>query len=1067
MALVPSPTWATEFIPAVRTVDQQAEICRGTVRDANGEPLIGVSVMVAGTTNGTVTDLDGNFSIPNVSRGAVLRLSYVGYVTREVAFSGQPVDVILDEDRQSLDEVVVVGFGTQKKENLTGAVSQVKMEDVLGDRPVTTAAAALQGAMPGLTIGGGSGPGVSKSFNVRGTLSINGGSPLVLIDNVEGDIDMLNPDDIESVSVLKDAASSAIYGARAAGGVILITTKRAQSNTRINVNYNFNVGWEKSLNVLEQASLTDYINAYLEAGYTNTYWAGGGDVATWREYLQRYKQNPSSFNTVGDGIYKDSDGRVYWLSEKNMYKKILTTGAMQNHNVSISGGNDKLSFRISAGLSRENGPLQTSKDMYYRKNISAFVSASPTKWFTQEVSVSYTEGKKTVPQVVGNMSGFYSTRLISYYPEGNIPGEILGINEDLPSQTPLNMINLAPVSHERKAVPRISTRTILRPLKGWSITAEYTHDRKDTDYDFYSGRFRFADVQLAAKYSTESGQDSYVMQDYQKRYNAFNLYSNYEHTWGDHAFKAMAGFNQESSYEKWFYGSILGQAVPSVPSFGGGTGEKTIRDTYSEYAIRGGFGRLNYAFRDRYLLEVNGRYDGSSKFPKDDRFGFFPSVSVGWRLGQESFMKWANSWLDDFKVRVSYGSIGNQRIDPYQFYPSMSVSQSSVWLDDGSYVTIISMPGLVSSSFTWEKVKSLNIGFDATAFRSRLQITFDWYDRRTGGMLAAGMEIPAVVGASAPLQNTADMSTKGWELSVSWRDRIGDFAYGASFNVYDSRSTIKKFNNESKLLDNYYVGQKLGEIWGYVSDGYYSIDDFDLEQAKGGVWVLKKGVTSIQGVTVQPGDEKFKDLDGNGVITAGAGTVDAPGDRKVIGNNRARYQFGGSAYVSWRGISLDIRFQGVGKRDYWLSGSAIFPFAGQGAGDAVFQPLFYNQTDYWTAKSYDPSSEDYMVAANPNAKLFRLYDQGNNVGSNTRISDKYLQDASYLRVKNITLGYTLPKEWVSKVLLTNARVYFSVENPFTVSNLPKGYDPEGNQYNNIVWDYPYYRTFSFGANITF
>lgn len=323
------------------------------------------------------------------------------------------------------------------------------------------------------------------------------------------------------------------------------------------------------------------------------------------------------------------------------------------------------------------------------------------------------------------------------------------------------------------------------------------------------------------------------------------------------------------------------------------------------------------------------------------------------------------------------------------------------------------------------------------------------------------------MGTSAPLQNIADLSSDGWELNLTWRDRIGDFAYNIGFNIYDNQAKIKKFNNESGLIGQYYVGQKLGELWGYVADGYYSIDDFVMDDAKRGVWTLKEGVTSIQGYSVQPGDVKFKDLDGNGVINSGAGTLSDPGDRKIIGNTRARYQFGANLGASYKGFSLDVRLQGVGKRDYWLGGSSIFPFAGAGSGDAVFQPLFSNQTDYWQAKSYDPADPDYMVAKNPNAKLFRIYNQGNNVGSNTRVSDKYLQNAAYLRVKNITLGYNLPRNWVKKALIEQARVYVSVENLATISDLPKGYDPEGNSSNSIVWDYPYYRTISVGANITF
>lgn len=478
---------------------QETKKIQGLVKDIFGEPIIGASVVIKGTTNGTITGLDGEFSLNNVEKGSVIQVSFIGYQTQEIAWNGQPLTLTLKEDSRQLEEVIVVGFGTQKKENLTGSVSQVSMDEVLGDRPVTSAAAALQGAMPGLTIGGGSGPGQSKSFNIRGTLSINGGSPLVLIDNVEGDINMLNPEDIESVTVLKDAASSAIYGARAAGGVVLVTTKRPKSGTNFNLNYNFNVGWEKPVNVLEQASLLEYIDAYQVAGYTQTYWAGNGDVAKWRDYLVQYKKDPSSLNTIGDGIYKDTDGRVYWLSEKNIYDNILTTGFLNNHNISASGGTDKIRFRLSAGLSKENGPLYTDKDSYYRKNISAFVSADVLKWFTQEITVSYSDAKKKMPERVGNMGDFYSTRLVQYYPEGNMPAEIIGTDEELPTQTPMNMIRYAPVSTTRTAIPRISTRSIFKILPGWSVTAEYTFDRKDVNYDFYSGSFKYADCQLAVK----------------------------------------------------------------------------------------------------------------------------------------------------------------------------------------------------------------------------------------------------------------------------------------------------------------------------------------------------------------------------------------------------------------------------------------------------------------------------------------------------------------------------------------------------------------------------------------
>ena len=470
---------------------------------------------------------------------------------------------------------------------------------------------------------------------------------------------------------------------------------------------------------------------------------------------------------------------------------------------------------------------------------------------------------------------------------------------------------------------------------------------------------------------------------------------------------------------------------------------------------------MTYSFDDKYLLTANMRYDGSSKFPKENRFGFFPSVSVGWRMGQEKFMDWSRDYLDDFKLRASWGSIGNQNISPYGFVAGMSIGQSTVWLDGGDKVTIIGTPGLVRANYTWETVTTLDFGFDLNMFGNRLNAVFDWYKRDTKDMLSAGVELPSAVGAGAPLQNVADMSTTGWELALTWRDKVGDWNYSVGVNVYDHMSKIKKYNNESGNLDYYYNGRKFGEIWGYVSDGFYSINDFDAEKAKTGTWVLKEGVTKINGYNPQPGDEKFKDLDGNGIINTGAGTLDNPGDRKIIGNSTSRFQFGANASVGYKGFDLSIMLQGVAKRDVTLGGAALYPFAAAGA-DGVFWPVYYNQTDYWRPISTDPNDPNYMVAENPDAKLFRVYGQGANAGSNTRTSDKYLQDGSYMRIKNMTLSYTFPKAWIEKISLNQLRLYVSVENLATFTSLPKGYDPE-----SLSWSYPFYRTWSVGASVSF
>ena len=1040
-------------------ITQQNETATGVVKDAMGESVIGASVVVKGTTNGTITDFDGKFSIPNVKKGDIIEISFVGYKTQEVVWQGKTLNIVLKDDTQALEEVVVVGFGSQKKADLTGAVSQVKMDEVLGDRPVINASAALQGAMPGLMVSGSSSPGQSKSFNIRGDLSINGGSPLVLIDNVEGDLSSLNPDDIESVSVLKDAASSAIYGARAACGVILVTTKRPKNDAKFQFNYSFNQGWEKSIGRPKQASLEDYIAAYEEAGYSSQYWAGDGQVSTWKELLQQYKAGTLE-GVLDNGIYQHTDGKIYYLKEGDPQGNALDTGILSNHNVSVSGGTDKLRFRISGNYSYENGPMITNKDKYTRKALSAFISADIAKWFTQEITMYYTDTKRSA--LSNNIRDPFATRLISWYPEGYMPGEILGTSEDYIIDSPRNSYLISPTSTTRNSTPRIQIKSIIKPLKNWDIVAEYTFNKNSYKYNNYSGLMQYADVQLAVKKLPTSGIDTYTINSSETKYNALNLYSTYKLELGKHKASVMVGFNQESSWYGYLNTSIDEQSVPTVPSFGGGTGTKNISEGYTEYAIRGAFGRLTYSFEDKYLLTANMRYDGSSKFPKENRFGFFPSVSVGWRLGQEKFMDWSREYLDDFKLRASYGSIGNQNIGAYGYIASMGIYQTSSWLDGDDKVTYISVPGLVRANYTWETVTTLDIGFDLNMFGNRLNAVFDWYKRDTKDMLDSGVELPSTVGTSAPLQNVANMSTTGWELAVTWRDKIGDWNYNVGFNVYDHMSEITKINNESNNLGaSWYNGKEFGEIWGYVSDGYYTIDDFDLEKAKVGTWVLKEGVPSINGYTVQPGDEKFKDLDGNGVIDTGANTLDKPGDRKIIGNSTQRFQFGANLGVGYKGFDLSIMLQGVGKRDVALGGHALFPFGAAGA-DGVFHPVYSNQTDYWQAISYDPEDPNYMVAKNPNAKLFRIYGQQTNAGSNARTSTKYLQDGSYMRIKNATLSYTFPTEWIQKIHLNQLRLYVSVENLATFTSLPDGYDPE-----SLSWSYPFYRTWSVGANISF
>lgn len=1044
-------------------ITQQDGVCKGVVKDNQGETVIGASVVVKGSTNGTITGLDGDFTLDNVKRGDVIQISYIGYVSQEVVWQGTPLNITLKEDSQTLEEVVVVGFGSQKKANLTGSVSQVKMDDVLGERPVTNVKNALQGSMPGLMVSGGASPGEAKSFNIRGTVSINGMNPLVLIDNVEGDIDLLNPEDIESVTVLKDAASSAIYGARAAAGVILITTKKAKKGEKFNLNYNANFGFQTSINSPKQASLDEYLRAYQAAGFSETYYAGNGSVSKWREYLAGYKENPAAYPTVGDGIYIGEDGAPYYLNDKDVYKAFQETSFMQTHNLTANGGTEKLRYRLSAGLTKEDGPLIESKDTYMRKNISSFISADITDWLTQEADFRYTVADRSEP--MGSGDGIYCMNHISFYPSGMMPGSVnTSVGKDLPLITPENQIRYNNPYLTDTDNTRIYLRTIMRPIKGLELVGEYTYDRKNWQKSYYAKKWEYTTEQLGSNNSVTS--DYLFKSEDHEDYNALNLYGTYNFSIKeDHMFKVMAGFNQERKQNSWISVQTHDMIAPSAPSFTSATGKIIPQNLYSDYAIRGAFYRINYNYKDRYLFEANGRYDGSSKFPKDDRFGFFPSFSVGWNIARESWMEKALDYVSDLKLRASWGQIGNQNIGNYGYYSTMQpVGNSNYWLKDGEFITYISTPGLVSNSFTWETVETLDIGFDASMFNSRLQVTFDWYQRTTRDMLIAGIQLPAVVGTSAPMRNAADMRTRGWEIAVNWRDQIGDWKYNVGFNLYDYKSKITKYsNNEDKLLSqNYYEGKTLGEIWGYVSDGFYTIDDFDGP----GTWQLKDGVASLDGYNPRPGDEKFVNLNddrGTNEINSGLNTVDSPGDQKVIGNSTPRYNFGVNLGVSYKGFSLSAILQGTAKRDVWIGGMSLFPFGGSAK---AYYPVFYNQTDYWEPMGscdgqYTENDREYWVAKNPDASLYRLYSNMQNHGSNQRASTKYLQNGAYMRLKNITLAYTFPKALISKVSLSALKVFVSAENLATISSLPKGYDPE-----RLSWGYPFYRTLSFGLNVT-
>ena len=521
-------------------------------------------------------------------------------------------------------------------------------------------------------------------------------------------------------------------------------------------------------------------------------------------------------------------------------------------------------------------------------------------------------------------------------------------------------------------------------------------------------------------------------------------------TFGKHDISLMGGYNQESSHTESQYSYRTDVVVGSLPSLSLSTGTPITSDAFEEFAIRGLFYRVNYSYAGKYLFEANGRYDGTSRFPKNSRFGFFPSFSAGWRVSEESFMQGMNSYLSNLKLRASWGSIGNQVIlksdntpDNYPYIPDMNVYLSS-WLVDGQKITTLGAPAMVSSSFGWEKVYTLDFGFDLDLFDNKLNTTFDWYRRDTKGMLAPGMELPGVVGASAAKQNAADLKTYGWELKINWRDQIGQVGYRVGFNLYDSQSEITKYDNEAGLIGSniYRKGMKLGEIWGYVTDRFYTEDDFNADGT------LKPGIPMFKGAgKVYPGDILYKNFDEDTeYIFQGENTVYHPGDQRIIGNNTPRYQYGITAGVTYKGFDLSIFLRGVGKRDYWRTDQMAWPTGGWGS-------LFKETLDFWTPENTD-------------AYFPRVYSQDQtNTSFNRKVQTKYLANAAYLKIQNITLSYTLPKSFCQRIYMDNIRVFVSGENLHTWDHLPEGL--ESDMLSKGAWEYPFMKKYSLGINVTF
>ena len=1034
-------------VGAQKNVIQQTRpvgLIKGSVTSDSGEPLTGVTVKVSGGGNGTVTDIDGNFSV-NAAPGSLLTFSYTGFKPQTVK-AQEGMQVVLQSSVNDLNEVVVVGYGTQKKANLTGAVASVN-GSVLENRPISNIGQGLQGVVPNLNVsmGHGGAPGAGASFNVRGTTSLNGGEPLVLVDNVQMDANLVNPDDIESISVLKDAASAAIYGARAAYGVILITTKKGKLNSRPTVQFSASGYWQSPAVEMHNVNSLDYLKM-IDIAYQNSGGSGHYFNPLVYEYTEKYVNGtydqPVFFDKSYSAFKYGYNGNTDWWNE--LYK----TSFSQIYNASISGGSQKTRYYVSLGSNNQGGILKATDEKYNKYNANINVTSELTPWMEVSAKIAHTYTTEMHPTggttamnntaysglsaYSGMMKSDLSPLMPVKHPDGHYAGQGNFTN-------PVAIQAQGGNARYRQNDLWMTAGVKLTPIKGLIVNADYTwnyygwastqHVRNFYDYTAVPGTENYYPWTNPSSV-TRSNSDDY--------YSSFNAFAEYNLSLGnnDHNMKFMVGYNQEKKRTQYYYAGRKDLIDPENPAINQAIGDMAIDGNMGQWAVNGTFARFNYDYKGRYLLELNGRYDGSSKFKKGHRYQFFPSISAAWRLSEEKFFEGVKSWWDNMKLRVSYGSLGNQAVNGnFPYLATYGINTKYGALLGGGRPVAVFAPGLVSSSFTWETVNQIDFGFDAAFLRNRLSASFDWYRRNTKDMLTDGEVLPAVLGASVPRQNAANLKTVGWELSLEWNDRL---ANGLSYHVKgvlsDYQSTITKFNNPTGLISQYYVGRKLNEIWGYVSNGLFQTEQEANAHANqsylyGGKWTA--------------GDVRFEDLDGNNKIDIGDNTLANPGDRKIIGNSTPRFAFGITAGLEYKGIDFEMFWQGIGKRDW-------FP----GNGSAAY----WGFTNEWQTPL--TTSLDYWTPENTNAFFPRL---GWANGGNRNTSTRYLQNASYCRLKNVTLGYTIPRNILDKIGVSRLRVYVTGENLLTFTSLIKAFDPE--PLNNMT--YPINKKIAVGLNLTF
>ena len=1059
------------------------------VTDKTGA-LPGASVQVKGTSNGTMTGTDGKAILFGVAPDAVLVVSFIGYTTVELPLNGKTsVSVQLKDDAVALEEIVVVGYGTQKKENLTGAVDQVGAETFEG-RPNANLTQMLQGQVPNLNLKFTDGrPNSSPSYNIRGTTSIGqGGSALVLIDGVEGDPSLLNPNDIESVSVLKDAASSAIYGSRAPYGVVLITTKSA-SKGKVSVTYQTNLSFEQPTTVPDYVSdgytwAQHFYNSYYNYNFSNPS-AINKTMEFSTAWLAEYKRRAETGNyeiMVSDGSIGTAGRWLYYHEGTDYIDAIYKNYSFSHtHNLSVSGSDDKFDYYVSARYYGNNGIFDTevNPESYKMLNGRMKMGYKITPWLKITNNTDVAWSKYVMPQTYSEGNGNIWRNIADeghpcspiWNPDGTMThSAVYSIGDYLYGKS-----NRRYVNKQVRTTFNLQGKFLDDRLR---VNADFTYRNKDFNTTVKKVKSEFSRSEGVIE--TITGTQSYLSETIRNyEYLATNEYVEFEDTFNEkHYFKALLGYNYEQQRYKNTYAYNDDLLTPDVENINlaMGTENRSTTGDYYKWRTAGAFVRVNYAFDSRYLIELNGRYDGSSKFPKRQRWAFFPSVSVGWRLTEEPWFKVSKTAVTNLKVRASFGALGNSNVGNYAYDEIFNFSTGRII--DGSTVRYTSAPAPIPESLTWETSRTFDVGLDMSFLSGRLSFTGDYYIRKTLDMYTVGPTLPDVFGASAPKGNYAEMTTRGYELAISWNDSFNlggkPFNYGIKASLVDFRSVIDKYNNVTKSLGtssyntNYYEGMVVGEIWGFTSNGLWQtqaeIDAAEAGAVAAGQKYYNPLMQTSKTYKLYPGDIKFEDLNGNGYIDRGKNTVDDPGDRKIIGNSEPRYIYSFGIDLEWNNIFVSAFFQGVGKQD-WYPGNEASVIWGQ-YNRPYSQMPSWHLGNYWTEDNPDAYLPRY-------AGYYAPFYKGTN-NANTR----YMMDVSYIRLKNIQVGYTLPKKWTQAIKMKKISVFFSGENLWSWSPMyryTRDIDVTANIYgtDSVLsstgdgYNYPTMKSFSIGVNLTF